>query len=406
VGLLKGYHARWVASPSVGAAHQLPVGKGLADGRAIANWRPSGERLAAVVAHAAAMEGQDLNLKLESAGDSGSAAVAPAGPNAQDVLDDMATFLVADLQRFLKGGALTKARYSPTLLFTDPITRTEGFEVFEFLMNSVRFLFKSDFEVHSVNITGPAEITTRWTMYLKQEQLPWKPTIVLSGKTFYTIDVEKRLVLSHVDEWDSVSHNKFFSIAGLQDMTAQLMKWDLTPNNLETPEYSVLKRMQSYEIRKYRPFIVAETEMDVGSGPAGGSGFGELAKFLFGGNSKRLNMDMTTPVISTAGQMGEGGNRMQFVMSSRFRLPEEIPAAESGRVVCKTTEPGVVAAIEFTGWPVDFEVVEAERKLRSALAADGIQALPGYQLARYNDPGTLPMLRRNEVLIKLQDVQL
>jgi hypothetical protein len=52
----------------------------------------------------------------------------------------------------------------------------------------------------------------RWTMYLNQEQLPWKPSIVLSGKTFYTIDLKKKQVLRHVDEWDVASHNKFFSV--------------------------------------------------------------------------------------------------------------------------------------------------------------------------------------------------
>lgn len=150
--------------------------------------------------------------------------------------------------------------------------------------------------------------------------------------------------------------------------------------------------------------------MDAGSGPAGGSGFGELAKFLFGGNSKQLSMEMTTPVLSTAGQAGEGGNRMAFVMSGRFKAPEELPAPNSSRVMCKTSDPGVVAAIEFTGWPLDFEVlklslclassarsvhqdasrhqaapftwqvVNAESELRAALIKDGFNPLPGYQV--------------------------
>ena len=49
-------------------------------------------------------------------------------------------------------------------------------------------------------------------MYLKQEQLPWKPSIILSGKTFYTIDLKKKQVVKHVDEWDIPSHNQFFSV--------------------------------------------------------------------------------------------------------------------------------------------------------------------------------------------------
>lgn len=52
------------------------------------------------------------------------------------------------------------------------------------------------------------------------------------------------------------------------------------------------------------------------------------------------------------------------------------------------------------------QVVEAERRLRAALLLDGLKPKPGYELARYNDPFTLPFLRRNEVLIELEDFQL
>uniref|UniRef100_A0A061S647 Soul heme-binding protein n=1 Tax=Tetraselmis sp. GSL018 TaxID=582737 RepID=A0A061S647_9CHLO len=321
------------------------------------------------------------------------------GAKAADVLEYFAKFVVSDLRRFIKEGVVTKERYSSDFSFSDPVTRIEGFDNFMMLMNSLRLLFKLDFDVHFAKVTGPAEITTKWTMYLRQEQLPWKPKVVLTGKSIYHIDIDARKIRSQVDEWDSASHNRFFSIEAAADLYRQATRLAVTPA-LESPEYRVLKRTAGYEVREYSPFVVAETEMDSGSGPAGGSGFAELARFLFGGNSKRLSMDMTTPVITSVA----GGSRMQFVMGSQFASPEEVPAPESPSVACKTADPGVVAAIEFPGWPLDSEVVDAERRLRSALQRDG--PLPGYQLARYNEPTTLPMLRRNEVLIKVASVQL
>ena len=69
-------------------------------------------------------------------------------------------------------------------------------------------------------------------------------------------------------------------------------------------------------------------------------------------------------------------------------------------------EGGILAAASFGGIPLDFEVTEAERKLRAALLLDGYNIQEGYQLARYNDPFTLPFLRRNEVLIALDDFEL
>ena len=47
---------------------------------------------------------------------------------------------------------------------------------------------------------------------------------------------------------------------------------------------------------------------------------------------------------------------------------------------------------------------EAERRLRGALLLDGLQAEDSCSLlARYNDPFTLPFLRRNEVLVRLEE---
>ena len=76
------------------------------------------------------------------------------------------------------------------------------------------------------------------------------------------------------------------------------------------------------------------------------------------------------------------------------------------RVTRRTQEGGIIAATSFGGIPLDFEVTEAERKLRAALLLDGIKAQDSYQLARYNDPFTLPFLRRNEVLIAVDDFEL
>ena len=76
------------------------------------------------------------------------------------------------------------------------------------------------------------------------------------------------------------------------------------------------------------------------------------------------------------------------------------------RVTRKMQEGGIMAATSFGGIPLDFEVTEAERKLRAALLLDGHKGRDGYQLARYNDPFTLPFLRRNEVLIAVEDFEL
>lgn len=52
------------------------------------------------------------------------------------------------------------------------------------------------------------------------------------------------------------------------------------------------------------------------------------------------------------------------------------------------------------------QVIDAEKRLRASLLYDNLKPAQGYKLARYNDPFTPPFLRRNEVLIRLEEFKL
>lgn len=62
-----------------------------------------------------------------------------------------------------------------------------------------------------------------------------------------------------------------------------------------------------------------------------GTGFNELANFIFGGNDRKQSMEMTTPVLTTAGQQGEGSNRMAFVMETKYTTLESLPVPRNSR---------------------------------------------------------------------------
>lgn len=129
-----------------------------------------------------------------------------------------------------------------------------------------------------------------------------------------------------------------------------------TPN-LETPEYSILYRSADYEVRKYPSFLVAETPMAPGSNATSGSGFNELAGYIFGGNQGSQNMEMTTPVFSKPAVGSSEPAKMQFVMERRFPSTESLPKPKDGaKVEPKVEEVGLVAAATFSGWPLETEV--------------------------------------------------
>lgn len=190
----------------------------------------------------------------------------------------------------------------------------------------------------------------------------------------------------------------------------QVFDFRQTPS-IETPDYQVLKKASTYEVRRYDPFLVAEAPMranvaDGAQALAGGvTAFRALAGYLFGGNQQGESMAMTTPVFTSGGR-----DRMQFVLPSKYR--EGGPAAPtplpSSGVETKQVEGGTFACIGFAGIATPEAAAAQEKVLRRALQRDGLEPAPGqsWLLAQYNDPGTLPPFRRNEVLIPLQNFKL
>ncbi|KAK9811083.1 hypothetical protein WJX73_001332 [Symbiochloris irregularis] len=321
-------------------------------------------------------------------------------------LEQAKSFLQGELATIFNTGRLDTARYADDFKFQDPTFKQNSIRGFQQNLTLLRSLFSIKFIVHNIKVQEPAEVTSRWTMELKPKLVPWQPKIVVTGESIYTVDQISGKIQSQRDVWDSISDNNYLSLEGLAYILGSLANPQQTPN-LEMPKYTVLKRAAEYEVRQYSRYIVAETAMPRSSGAAAGTGFNELAGFIFGGNDRRARMEMTAPVISNAGQASEQNPTMQFVMEERLgSSAEDLPNPNDARVTRRAEEGGTVASISFSGIPLDFEVTGAERRLRAALLLDGLNPQPGYKLARYNDPFTLPFLRRNEVLIKLDEFEL
>ena len=169
---------------------------------------------------------------------------------------------------------------------------------------------------------------------------------------------------------------------------AYVMRMALSPittPDLEGPRYTVLRKRRDYEVRRYEPYLIAEVAMPPGASPAAGgpccwrhpvtdidfplsnlphepcvhaagTGFNDLAGYIFGGNNSRQSMEMTTPVLTTAGQ-GAVEPKMAFVMESQYTL-DSLPVPRDSKVDLRQVEGGkVLAAGTFSGLPLDFEVM-------------------------------------------------
>lgn len=175
-----------------------------------------------------------------------------------------------------------------------------------------------------------------------------------------------------------------------------------TPEGLFTPSYNLLTKTDSYEIRSYEPYSVCSTQLknaEIDSDQemvdpiSSGTSFNILVFYLFGKNSQKRKMDMTTPVIMEK-------NIMEFVMPPGMNS-ETAPVPDNVDVSIKDVPAEIIAAREFTGIPTEGEVSRQRAFLEDSLLSDGIMYDNlSFKVLQYNPPYTLPWLRRNEVTVR------
>jgi len=182
-------------------------------------------------------------------------------------------------------------------------------------------------------------------------------------------------------------------------------------DNLESPEYTVLEARQGYEIRRYQPYIIAETTVS-NDEPSMNSAFRILAGYIFGGNSIDQNIAMTAPV--TTEKIGESiamtapvatektndGLTMSFMMPSQFNL-ENLPKPNSENISFKKVPAGKFAVLSFSGIVSEKIRLKKIEELRQLLEEDTIEFENKAQLLQYDQPLVFPLLRTNEIKIEI-----
>lgn len=187
----------------------------------------------------------------------------------------------------------------------------------------------------------------------------------------------------------------------------------------EESKYSVLRSHCDIEMRQYEPKIVAETVVKGERDKASNDAFSILAAYIFGENTpvtqsqQSKKIAMTAPVIQqeagqdiamTAPVMQTGDQTawvVHFIMPSQYTLAT-LPKPKDSRITIKEVPGNKVAAIRFSGFAGDKKLRENEAKLRAYLSHQGIETKGKVIYAFYNSPFTLPIFRRNEIMIELK----
>ena len=159
----------------------------------------------------------------------------------------------------------------------------------------------------------------------------------------------------------------------------------------EEANYEVVKENREYEIRKYSDRLVIETNS------LEGNGFRKLFNYISGNNEKNQEIKMTVPVTQ---EIKNGNMTMQFYLPLKFNK-DNAPKPSNSDIKILTIEGGYYAVIKYSGRSSDKNFLKNKDILEKLLKQDNITILSPPIRASYNSPFTLPMLKRNEVMYRI-----
>ena len=167
-------------------------------------------------------------------------------------------------------------------------------------------------------------------------------------------------------------------------LSSQLMAYEET-------NYEVVKENKIYEIRKYPNRLVIETNS------VQGNGFRKLFNYISGNNKENEEIKMTVPVTQ---EIKNENMTMQFYLPSKFNK-DNVPKPVDSEVKILTIKGGYYAVIEYSGRSSDKNFLKNKDILEKALKQDDLLVLSPPIRASYNSPFTLPILKRNEVMYRV-----
>lgn len=176
----------------------------------------------------------------------------------------------------------------------------------------------------------------------------------------------------------------------------------------EEPRYDVLAEENGLEIRRYAERLAAETDMPSDDEAGRSAGFRVLARYIFGANQGSRSIAMTAPVAQSGTRIAmttpvatEPGARMRFFMPAQWTR-ETLPVPNDPAVRIITVPPETYAVLRYTGARDSQAMAEQQAELLRRLQATPWRPQGAPEAWFYDPPWTLPPLRRNEVVVRVE----
>ncbi len=188
----------------------------------------------------------------------------------------------------------------------------------------------------------------------------------------------------------------------------------------EEPKYEVLTSQAPFELRHYAPTLIAQTIVEGDMDAASNKGFRLIADFIFGnnlavGSEQAAKIAMTAPVtvepqsskiamtapVTIEPQSGSAQQwRIHFVMPSQYTLAT-IPKPKNSAVTLHELPSKYFVVHRYSGFNTEARVQEKTDEALAWAKQQSLKVLGTPQLSRYDPPWTLPMFRRNEIMVEV-----
>jgi len=191
----------------------------------------------------------------------------------------------------------------------------------------------------------------------------------------------------------------------------------LPVRKIEQPAYKTLKKIDGLEIRQYKPYILAETEVTGDYESALNEGFITIAGYIFGNNISRSKISMTSPVKETSKETasekismtspvkettrGKDKHIIAFVMPAKYTL-RTLPAPNTSGIRFREQPPCKVAVLRFCWWANPARIARKKALLLEKVAQAGLKAKSPPSFAGYNPPWSPPWMVRTEVMVEVE----
>jgi len=196
---------------------------------------------------------------------------------------------------------------------------------------------------------------------------------------------------------------------------------------IEEPKYEVVTADAQFEVRHYAPILIAETIVEGDMDAASSKGFRLIADFIFGNNlssdtDKKSKIAMTAPVtvepqsskiamtapVTVEPQAAESSMktaktwRINFVMPSQYTLAT-IPKPKNNAVILREVPSKYFIVHKYSGFNTASRVQAKTDEAVEWATKRSYKIIGTPQLSRYDPPWTLPMFRRNEIMIEIAE---